>query len=112
MALNLTSRGILARAKKMAQSGPGRSGVVTIAAGGVGLAAGKSEANKKRIIIGSVIAGAGANLIGMNGLGDGLMAGGATLIGYKLGAKHAGGAPVAAAVPMPHPGRPGKHRRA
>lgn len=100
MSLHLTSRGILGKIKSLGKSGPARSGIISSAAGGVGLAAGKSELHKKKISIGAVVVGAGANLIGMNGVGDGLMAGGATLIGYKMGAKHAqraAGRPVAAA---------------
>lgn len=95
MSLMLTSRGILDKIKSVGKSGPARSSVVSASAGAIGLAAGKSDGHKKKIVIGSVVVGAAANLVGLNGIGDGLMSGGATLIGYRLGAKK----PQTAAAP-------------
>ena len=99
MALHLTSKGLLAKAKKLAQSeGPVRSSLVSSTAAGVGLAAGKRGKHDKTVEIAAVAAGAGLNLIGMHGIGDGAMAGGATLLGYKFGVKRA--RPVVAALPV------------
>ena len=88
MALHLTSKGLLARAKNLAQSeGPVRSSLVSSTAAGVGLAAGKRGKHDHTVEIAAVVAGAGLNVIGMHGIGDGAMAGGATLLGYKFGVK-------------------------
>lgn len=101
MAFSLTRSGVLARAAQLTNKGPARSALVSASSGAIGLAAGKSEHHKKKITIGAVAVGALANVVGLHGLGDGMMAGGATLIGYKLGAKKSGGvAPVS-----PAPGR-------
>lgn len=102
MAFSLTRRGVLAKLKNVTAKGPGRSAMVSVASGGVGLAAGKSQVHRKKIVIGSLVVGAAANVVGMNSVGDGLMAGGATLLGYKLGAKRAaGGLPMAARPGFP-----------
>lgn len=99
MSLMLTSRGILNKIKTLGKSGPARSGIISATAGGVGLAAGKSEIHKKKITYAAVGVGVAANLLGMNGIGDGLMSGGATLIGYRLGAKKARAAGAVAMAP-------------
>lgn len=88
MALHLTSKGLMAKAKKLAQSeGPVRSSLVSSTAAGVGLAAGKRGKRDNKVEIAAVVAGAGLNFVGMHGIGDGAMAGGATLLGYKMGVK-------------------------
>lgn len=99
MALHLTSKGLLAKAKKLAQSeGPIRSSLVSSTAAGVGLAAGKRGKRDNTVEIAAVVAGAGLNFVGMHGIGDGAMAGGATLLGYKAGVKKS--RPVLAAAPV------------
>jgi hypothetical protein len=86
MALMLSSRGILAKARELgSKNRPVRTGVVSAAAGTVGLVSGKRRDAKTTPII-AVGIGAAANLVGLTAIGDGLMAGGATLIGYKFGA--------------------------
>lgn len=83
----LASRGVLGKIKTLGNKGGlVRSGVVAGLAGGVGVMAGRLVGNRKKVAYGSVVAGAAANLVGMNGIGDGLMAGGATLLGHVLGA--------------------------
>lgn len=100
MALHLTSKGLLAKAKKLTQAeGPVRSSLVSSTAAGVGLAAGKRGRRDNKVEIAAVVAGAGLNFVGMHGLGDGAMAGGATLLGYKLGVKRA--QPEIAPVALP-----------
>lgn len=99
MALHLTSRGLMAKAKKLAQSeGPVRSSLVSSTAAGVGLAAGKRGKRDNKVEFAAVVAGAGLNFVGMHGIGDGAMAGGATLLGYKMGVKRS--QPVLTPMPV------------
>lgn len=98
MALMLSSRGILGRARELGQrSVPVRTGVVGASAAAVGLIAGRRRDAKTTPII-AVGIGAAANFAGLHAIGDGLMSGGATLIGYKWGAPKR---PPAVAMPAP-----------
>lgn len=110
MALMLSSRGILAKVREIgSKSRPVRTGVISAAAGTVGLVSGKRGDAKTAPIV-AVGVGAAANLVGLNAIGDGLMAGGATLIGYKFGAPKA--PPVMTTAPLPgRSGHPVVRRR-
>ena len=118
MSLHLNSKNLLRRAKDALESGVGRTTAITAVSGGVGLLAGKRE-DAKKVPIAAVIAGAGLNVVGLHTLGDGAMSGGATLIGYRMGAKWARkaaqkrlAAPPAAGPPLAsrQGPRPGKRR--
>ena len=117
MPLHLSSKNLLRRAKNALESGVGRTTAITAVSGGVGLLAGKRE-DAKKVPIAAVVAGAGLNLVGLHTLGDGAMSGGATLIGYRMGAKWARKAAqkkmgIPAASPAGRPAlaqRPGKRR--
>jgi len=114
--LRLSSRGIF----KTLESGPARSVAISAASGAVGLTAGKLEDARKTPLV-AVAGGAALQLVGLHTLGDGAMAGGASIIGYRTGArwgKRRGrvaevipGTPV---VHRAHPGHPGHqgHRKA
>jgi hypothetical protein len=88
MAFNLTSHGLLQKAARALESGPARSSAISATSGAVGLIAGKREDARKVPII-AVVAGAGLNVMGLHTIGDGAMAGGATILGYRMGAKMA-----------------------
>lgn len=113
MALLLTSRGLLRRAKNALEHGPARSGAIMAASAGVGVVAGK-KGDMHTIPWYAAGTGVALNLVGLHTLGDGAMSGGLTLLGYKTGAKmanKAAAAPVAAApAPAARPGLPGKKR--
>lgn len=120
--LHLSSRNLLRRAAHVLESGPARSTAISAVSGGVGLLAGKRE-DAKKVPIAAVAAGVALNFVGLHTLGDGAMAGGATILGYRVGAKMArkneasmlpapprsapGGRPAHAAAP----GHPGARRR-
>jgi len=114
MALMLRSRGILAAAKRLGSSGPARSAVVTSTAATVGLVAGKRR-DSKTVPLVALGAGAALNLVGMNALGDGAMAAGATILGYKMGAKGAQQRQLEAATSRPshpaHAARPATRKK-
>ena len=87
MALMLTRAGLLGRIHRATESSKTvRTGLVTATASAAGLAMGRLGASRK-----APLAAAGGGLIlslmGMSALGDGLAASGATLIGYRTGAK-------------------------
>jgi hypothetical protein len=86
--LHLTARNILHHAKNTLEHGAARSTAISVTAGTVGLVAGKRE-DAKKVPVAALVVGAAAKLGGFHTLGDGAMAGGATLIGYKIGAKMA-----------------------
>src|SRR3972149_62488 len=83
MALMLRSRGILAAAKRLGSC---------------------KRRDSKTVPLVALGAGAALNLVGMNALGDGAMAAGATILGYKMGAKGAQQRQLEAATSRPsHP---------
>ena len=127
--LHLTARKLLHQAKHALETGTARSVAISTTAGAVGLAAGKRE-DARKVPIAAIALGALAKVGHFHTIGDGLMSGGATLIGYKVGARMArkerprspemprmpGAAParpIAAQQrrPMAPAGRPG-HKRA
>ena len=83
--LHLT-KNLLHKAKHSLESGPARSVAISTVAGGVGLVAGKREDARK---VPAIAMGAGvlAKFFGFHTLGDGALSGGATIFGYKMGAK-------------------------
>ena len=126
--LHLTARKLLHQAKHALETGTARSVAISTTAGGVGLAAGKRE-DAKKVPIAAIALGLLAKAGRFHTIGDGLMSGGATLLGYRFGARMArkerprspemprmpGSAPARPAAPMaqrrPQPGHPG-HKRA
>lgn len=86
MSLSLTSRGLLHKAKHALESGPARSTAISVVSGGVGLVAGKRE-DAKKVPIAAIAVGLLAKVGRFHTIGDGLMAGGGTILGYKFGAK-------------------------
>lgn len=86
--LHLSASNILHKAKHALESGPARTTAIITTAGGVGLLAGKRE-DARKVPIGAVVAGAVLKLGGFHTLGDGAMSGGATMIGYRMGARMA-----------------------
>lgn len=111
MALLLTSRGLLRKARNALEHGPARSGAITAVSAGVGIAAGKRGDMKKVPLI-AVGTGVALNLVGYHTLGDGALGGGLALIGYKHGSKIAAKQTVTA---MPAPAqvaaRPGAGKK-
>jgi len=109
--LHLTARNVLHHAKNTLEHGAARSTAISVTAGSVGLVAGKRE-DAKKVPIAAIAVGALAKLGHFHTIGDGLMAGGATLIGYKVGAKMARKSrPVSPEMPrMPGRGAPVAHR--
>jgi hypothetical protein len=96
---------MLNRAKQALEHGPARSGAIMATASGVGLVAGK-RGDMNRAPLAAVGTGVALNLLGFHTLGDGTLAGGLCLLGYKRGARSAdvGGPSVAAlAAPAPAP---------
>lgn len=89
MALTLTSRGILGRVAQLGNTRPARTTVVQATAFGVGLAAGKIGDSKKVPLI-ALGAGAGLHLLGAPALGDGGLAAGSTMLGYRFGVRSEG----------------------
>lgn len=89
MALSLRSSHLLSKIKRLGSSGPARSAVVTTSAASIGLLAGKRR-DSKHVPLMALGGGAALKLIGADSLGDGAMAAGATIFGYKFGVKHAG----------------------
>lgn len=89
MALFLTSKGVLERAHRAAETNPAvRSSVVLSTAGAAGLVMGKTNQLDTNTPL--VVAGVGVGvsaLLGLTAIGDGLAGAGATLVGYKYGAK-------------------------
>jgi hypothetical protein len=125
--LHLTARSVLHHAKNALESGPARSTAISVAAGTVGLVAGKRE-DAKKVPIAAIALGALAKVGRFHTIGDGLMSGGATLIGYRVGARMArkerprspemprmpaSAPPVAQRRPQAPAGRPGHqgHKR-
>jgi hypothetical protein len=83
----LTSRGLLARAHHMIETNvAARSGAVTATAAAVGLAAGRSKEFRKLGPSGLMAGGAALTYFGLTGMGDGLLAAGAVVFGYRRGA--------------------------
>jgi Na+-driven multidrug efflux pump len=109
----LRSKNILNSIKNLGHSGAFRSGVVVSTSGVVGLIAGK-RGDARTVPLVALGTGAALNLVGANALGDGAMAGGATILGYRMGAKSARQATQLTAAPRMAPGlqHAGKHRRA
>ena len=109
--LHLTASNVLHHAKHALETGAARSTAISVTAGTVGLVAGKRE-DAKIVPIAALVVGAAAKLGGFHTIGDGAMAGGATLIGYRVGAKMARKArPVSPEMPrMPGRGAPVAHR--
>lgn len=129
--LHLTARNILRHAKHTLESGTARSVAISTTAGTVGLVAGKRE-DAKKVPIAAIALGLVAKAGHFHTIGDGLMSGGATLLGYRTGARlarkerprspemprmpaSAPARPVAAAAAAPaqrrpQPGHPG-HKR-
>lgn len=85
--LRLTSHSLRGLAHKL-ESGPSRTIAISAVAGAVGLAAGKLEDARKTPLV-AVGAGAVLKLVGLHTLGDGAMSGGATILGYRIGARSA-----------------------
>jgi hypothetical protein len=103
------------RARDLARKlehGPARSIALSTVAGGVGLAAGKLEDARKTPLV-AIAAGAGLQLLGLRTLGDGAFAGGATILGYRLGARMSrrSAPPVATVTPGTPTVRPHHARR-
>ena len=100
--LHLTARNILHKAKHAIESGPARTTAIITTAGGVGLIAGKRE-DARKVPIAALVGGAGLKFLGFHTLGDGAMSGGATMLGYRMGArmarKAATSAPASPALP-------------
>ena len=95
--LRLSSHGIF----RALENGAPRSAAIAATAGTVGLVAGKLEDCRKTPLV-ALAAGAGLQLVGLHTLGDGAMSGAATLVGYRMGARHARralAAPVAQVIP-------------
>lgn len=85
--LLLTSGGIARRLHDLIEtSKPIRTATITTTAAAVGLAAGRSKTFRKIPAAGLVAGGAALSFIGMSGVGDGLAASGATILGYRYGA--------------------------
>lgn len=84
--LHLSSRGLIGKARTALEHGAPRSGAILAMSSGVGILAGK-RGDVKKVPMGAAAAGIGLNLLGFHTLGDGALAGAATLIGYKQGAK-------------------------
>ena len=101
--LHLSSRNLLRKAARVLESGPARSTAISAVSGGVGLVAGKREDGKKVPLI-AVGAGVALNFFGLHTLGDGAMAGGATILGYRMGAKMARKANASMLPAPPHAG--------
>lgn len=112
--LHLT-KNLLHKAKNALEHGAPRSTAISAVAGGVGLAAGKRE-DARKVPVAAMIGGAALKLFGFHTLGDGALAGGATILGYRTGARMARkqAAPQLPAGPAARPAvaqRHGKHRR-
>jgi hypothetical protein len=88
MALHLTSRSILAHAKHALEEGPARTTAISVTSSLVGLTAGKRE-DAKKVPIAALAVGVLAKVGHFHTIGDGLMSGGATILGYKIGARMA-----------------------
>lgn len=63
-----------------------RSGAVTSTAAAVGMAAGRSKGFRKIGPSGLMAGGAALTYLGVTGVGDGLLAAGAAVFGYRRGA--------------------------
>lgn len=83
--------------RRAASSGPARTSIVLAASSAVGLASGKIGSPVK-MPAAALAGGAALHILGMRTLGEGAMAGGAALLGCKIGGKWAerDGAPPAA----------------
>lgn len=108
MPLLLTRAGLLQDIhQKIEKNQVVRTIALTTASSAVGLVAGKTRSSKK-CALAALGAGGALTFLGLTGIGDGAMAGGATLFGYRTGVKmarkkalrSAAAAPVAA-VAMP-----------
>jgi hypothetical protein len=121
--LHLTARSVLHHVKNTLETGAARSAAIGTTAGTVGLVAGKRE-DAKKVPIAAIAVGVLAKVGHFHTIGDGLMSGGATLIGYRVGARMARKSrPVSPEMPrMPgrtapvaaraaHPGHPAGRRR-
>lgn len=103
MALLMTSRGLLRRAKNALEHGPARSGAIMAVSAGVGMVAGK-QGDMKKVPLYAAGTGVALNLIGLHTLGDGALSGGLALLGYNRGAKM-GARQTVAAMPTAAPAR-------
>jgi len=84
--LHLSRKGLIHKAKVALEHGAPRSAAILTMSSGVGILAGK-RGDVKKVPLGAAAAGVGLNLLGFHTLGDGALAGAATLIGYRQGAK-------------------------
>lgn len=110
MALLLSSRGLLAKIHHTAESNPAaRTGLLTAASMAVGVAAGKL-ADPKKVPLGAIAAGAVLSYAGFTAIGDGSVAAGTTLVGYRWAARREAkkrALAVAAAAPVTPPKKKG-----
>ena len=87
--LHLTASNVLHHAKHaLERDGAARSTAIATTAGVVGLVAGKRE-DARITPVAALVVGAAAQFGGFHTIGDGFMSGGATLLGYKVGARMA-----------------------
>lgn len=100
MALLMTSRGLLRRAKNALEHGPARSGAIMTVSAGVGMVAGK-QGDMKKVPLYAAGTGVALNLLGFHTLGDGALGGGLALLGYNRGAKMGARQTVAAMPTAP-----------
>jgi hypothetical protein len=85
--LLLTSGGIARRLHNIIEtSKPVRTGAITAVATAVGLAAGRSKTVRKIPAAAMVGGGFALSFLGLSGIGDGVAASGATILGYRFGA--------------------------
>jgi hypothetical protein len=85
--LLLTSGGLARRVHHLIEtSTPIRTAAITATATAVGLAAGRSKTVRKVPAAAMVAGGAFLSFLGMSGIGDGVVASGATILGYRYGA--------------------------
>jgi len=102
MPLLLTSRGVLGRLHQAAETRKlPRSTLLLATAAAAGLGMGKTNSHKRAPI---ALAGSGVLLsfLGFSAVGDGALGAGATLIGYKMGAKsRAAASPRSPVAPSP-----------
>lgn len=95
--LHLTSSSLRQIRDKL-EHGPQRTAAISVISGSVGLIAGKLE-DARVTPLAAIGAGTALQLAGFHTLGDGAMAGGAAILGYRLGAKRKKSAPTAQVIP-------------
>lgn len=110
MPLLLTSHGVLGRIHRAAETRKlPRSTLLLATAAAAGLGMGKTHSHQ-RAPIALAAGGAVLSFMGMSAVGDGALGAGATLIGYKIGAKRAAAAAPRSPVAPPVARGPQKRR--